>query len=158
QASLKRIRANRRNARKSIGPKTEAGKSISKMNALKHGLDAETLILPGEDEPAFQARLDSWKASLPPRNPLEESLMEQAARLSWKLGRAARGGGASRPGRTQPARGGGAGRQAGAGRAGRVGRRLLAGPPLPTYDLDRIQRRLDRLYASEFISQHIPVF
>lgn len=31
--------ANRRNAQRSTGPKTEAGKSIAKLNALKHGLN-----------------------------------------------------------------------------------------------------------------------
>jgi hypothetical protein len=40
------------------------------------------VILPGEDEAGFRARLDAWRADFPPRNPLEESLLEQAARLS----------------------------------------------------------------------------
>jgi hypothetical protein len=88
--SAKRIKANRRNARKSTGPKTAAGKARSKMNALKHGLDAQTIVLPGEDEAAFRTRLDAWKAGCAPRNPLEESLIEQAARLSWQLDRAER--------------------------------------------------------------------
>ncbi len=36
--SDKQIRANRRNALKSTGPKTSEGKSKVKRNALKHGL------------------------------------------------------------------------------------------------------------------------
>jgi hypothetical protein len=60
----------------------------SKMNALKHGLDAHTLILPGEDGAAYRERLDAWRADFPPRSPTEESLLEQIARFSWQLDRA----------------------------------------------------------------------
>ncbi len=38
--SLKRIRANRRNAKKSTGPRTAAGKRRSSVNSLKHGVYA----------------------------------------------------------------------------------------------------------------------
>ena len=43
-ASRRQIAANRRNARKSTGPRTSAGKLRSRSNALKHGLTAETVI------------------------------------------------------------------------------------------------------------------
>ncbi len=51
--SQKQIEANRRNAQKSSGPKTAQGRSISRMNALKHGLLAEQVIVPGEDFEEF---------------------------------------------------------------------------------------------------------
>ena len=47
-ASEKQIAANRRNAAKSTGPKSTAGKEISRMNAAKHGMQAEHVVLPGE--------------------------------------------------------------------------------------------------------------
>jgi hypothetical protein len=40
----KKIAASRRNARKSTGPKTPAGKAASSMNALRHGLRARTIV------------------------------------------------------------------------------------------------------------------
>ena len=38
-ATSRKLAANRRNAQRSTGPKTAAGKSIAKLNALKHGLN-----------------------------------------------------------------------------------------------------------------------
>jgi len=42
--SLKQIEANRRNALKSTGPRSENGKQRSRRNAVRHGLTAETTI------------------------------------------------------------------------------------------------------------------
>jgi len=47
--SLRQIEANRCNATKSTGPKTEAGKMQSRRNAVRHGLSAETVVEIVED-------------------------------------------------------------------------------------------------------------
>jgi hypothetical protein len=60
----------------------------SRFNALKHALTAKTAVLPGEDPEAFQAKIDSYKARLETRNPLEDDLAARAAEASWKLDRA----------------------------------------------------------------------
>jgi hypothetical protein len=52
-ASQKQIDANRRNAQKSTGPITEAGKAVAKFNALRHGMTAESAVLPYEDHLAY---------------------------------------------------------------------------------------------------------
>ena len=52
--SIKRIEANRKNARLSTGPKTSAGKFRSSRNSLKHGLEARRHLIIGEDTKEFQ--------------------------------------------------------------------------------------------------------
>jgi hypothetical protein len=45
--SIKRVNANRENAKKSTGPKTASGKFRSCRNALKHGLDSRKHLIIG---------------------------------------------------------------------------------------------------------------
>ena len=53
--SYRQLEANRRNALKSTGPKTEAGKHSSRCNAVRHGLTAETVIGALEDAEDYKA-------------------------------------------------------------------------------------------------------
>jgi hypothetical protein len=62
----------------------------SRFNAVKHGLTAATLVLPGEDPTALQAKIDAYKASLETRNPVEDDLAERAAQAAWRHERALR--------------------------------------------------------------------
>jgi hypothetical protein len=48
--SEKKAEANRRNALKSTGPKTPEGKAAVSLNALKHALHSQEILLRGEDE------------------------------------------------------------------------------------------------------------
>jgi len=54
-ATPAQILANRTNAQKSTGPRSAEGKAVSRFNALKHGLDAESIVLPGEDPADYEA-------------------------------------------------------------------------------------------------------
>ena len=85
-----RAEINRRNARKSTGPRTAEGKDRSRFNAVKHGLTAKNLVLPGEDAEALQHRLDAWSEALLPQDDLEQYLVERAVRISWQIDRADR--------------------------------------------------------------------
>ena len=88
--SAAKIEANRRNARKSTGPRTEEGKKRSNMNALKHGCRAETLVLPEEDPQELEDRRGGWTASLGPRCELEQRAVDDAVIYSWRQDRARR--------------------------------------------------------------------
>ena len=89
--SLARIEANRANARKSTGPKTEQGKAMAKFNALKHGLLAQEVVLAEgtmkESQQKFAALLESLRQDLAPTGPLEEMLVERVAVCYWRLRR-----------------------------------------------------------------------
>ena len=54
-SSFRQIAANRRNASKSTGPRTEEGKQRSRCNAVRHGLTAETVIAALEDAEDYKA-------------------------------------------------------------------------------------------------------
>jgi hypothetical protein len=62
--SVAKLEANRRNATRSCGPRTEAGKSRSKLNAVKHGMRAATSVLLDEDAQALDYRKADWTARL----------------------------------------------------------------------------------------------
>ena len=48
--SSQKLEANQRNAQRSTGTRTPAGKARSSANALKHGAYAQQLLLPDEKE------------------------------------------------------------------------------------------------------------
>ena len=88
--TVDRAEVNRRNAKRSTGPKTPQGKSRSRFNAVKHGCRAQLPILPGEDLGVYQGRLDAWVGKFSPRDDFELYLVERAVNVSWQLDRADR--------------------------------------------------------------------
>jgi len=86
-ATEKQIAANRRNAGKSTGPKTGAGKNRSRRNSLKHGLLSRDLVLPWEDEREFRKLVNALLAEHAPEGATEVLLVEQMAVATWKLAR-----------------------------------------------------------------------
>ena len=75
-ATAAQIEANRRNSKKSCGPRTQAGKDKSRFNALDHGCRANILVLPTEVFGDYENQCEAWKLSFRPRNPAEEFLIE----------------------------------------------------------------------------------
>jgi hypothetical protein len=89
-SSDRKITANRANASHSTGPRSSAGKAKSRLNALKHGLRAEQVVIPGEDPRAFEAECAAWSADWQPRSHTRAILVERAAATSWRLRRCVR--------------------------------------------------------------------
>ena len=83
-ATDRQIAANRENAQKSTGPKTPEGRAAVRLNGVKHGLSAETLVLPGENAADFDALIDSLEAQHQPATPTEEILVRQLAMAAWR--------------------------------------------------------------------------
>ena len=86
-ATLKQFEANRRNAQKSTGPKTPEGKAAVSMNALRHGLRARTVVLPGENREEFTQLCDDLEIEWHPQSRTEQFYVEQMAVSQWKLTR-----------------------------------------------------------------------
>src|SRR6266700_1147239 len=86
--SYRQIDANRRNALKSTGPKTEAGKDTSRRNAVRHGLTAETVIGALEDIEDYQAFEAAITADYDTQSAVERELVLRLASILWRLRRA----------------------------------------------------------------------
>lgn len=86
-ATLRQIKANRRNAKKG-GPKTPEGKAVVRTNALEHGVFASTLT--DQDHEELVGLYDRLAAWLRPVGPVEEMLVEKLAQTYVRLQRCAR--------------------------------------------------------------------
>jgi hypothetical protein len=90
-ASSRKIAANRANARKSTGPKTQRGKSHTALNAISYGFYAATRLLPYEDEAEYRRLVDEVLADVMPEGPIEHALTKRVISDIWQLGRIDRG-------------------------------------------------------------------
>ncbi len=86
----KQISASRKNAKKSTGPRTTEGKTNSSKNALKHGLMAQEVVIPGEDPAAFDRHLTNVENTYLPRNYVEKQIVHQIADTMWRIKRLSR--------------------------------------------------------------------
>ena len=82
-ATPAQITANRANAQKSTGPRTDAGKSASRFNALQHGLDAKSVIIPGEDPAEYDALAAGYRDEFRPTSPSETFHVDTMIRADW---------------------------------------------------------------------------
>jgi hypothetical protein len=82
-ATQAQIDANRLNAIHSTGPRSVEGKAASRFNALKSGLDANSLIIPGEDPAALEALASGYHEQFHPANPLEAHFVDALTRADW---------------------------------------------------------------------------
>ena len=85
------IKANRRNAKLSTGPRTPEGKQQVAANPVSHGLaGARFYILPGEDPKQFDTVHEGFRAEHLPATLTEDALVLDLARAHWKMSRASR--------------------------------------------------------------------
>jgi len=84
------VAANRVNAQKSTGPRTAEGKAAVTRNAVKHGLRAQAVVLPGEDGDEYARYRGQMREQLQPADVQEIELAERIVGLSWRLRRAGR--------------------------------------------------------------------
>lgn len=77
-----RIEANRRNALGSTGPRDT---SLTRFNALKHGLTTKKLVVTSfEKRKEYESLLESLRQDFQPQTATEEILLEQMAASLWR--------------------------------------------------------------------------
>jgi hypothetical protein len=82
-----RASINRANSKHSTGPVTESGKARSSLNALSHGLAAESPVLPTEDLAAFHRHVQQFLDEHRPASPTETHLVHDLANTAWRQNR-----------------------------------------------------------------------
>jgi len=70
------------------GPKTDEGKEISKMNALKHGLLSKEVLIDGEDEEELLLLTKRIRSEIKPETEIERLLTDRIVANVWRLKRA----------------------------------------------------------------------
>ena len=80
-----KIAANRANAKRSTGPRTERGRSRTRLNATRHGLTGQISVLTEEDRIACDRFCYNVVESLGPENAAEAQLAQSIADDSWRL-------------------------------------------------------------------------
>ena len=89
--TTKQLEANRLNSQKSTGPRTTAGKAVSRFNALKSGMEAQAEVIPGEDPAKLEALLAEYRAHHDTSTPERRMLVDTLVNCEWMLRRLRRG-------------------------------------------------------------------
>jgi len=89
-ATKAQITANRKNAKKSTGPKTDKGKAAASKNALKHGFFSIDAVVRDEDQADFDLYRQQMLDEMKPAGVMETTLAERIVNLAWRLRRAER--------------------------------------------------------------------
>jgi hypothetical protein len=87
QSSQAKFEANRANAKKSTGPKSDRGKANSRQNATKHGAYATAVLLRGEDEALYTLIKAEQNKKYKPATFVEKALVTQLIGELWNLRR-----------------------------------------------------------------------
>ena len=86
----KKAEANRRNAQRSTGPRSTAGKAVVSRNARKHGLLSRNLVIDGESQEEFAELLRLLDDELQPVGLVEHALVERVGIAIWRQRRLVR--------------------------------------------------------------------
>ncbi|MEO8369646.1 MAG: hypothetical protein ABI806_10625 [Candidatus Solibacter sp.] len=83
-ATQAQLIANRANAQRSTGPRSVEGKSVSRFNALQHGVDAASATLPGEDPAEYEELAAGYRHRFQPETPDEHYHVQTMIDSDWQ--------------------------------------------------------------------------
>jgi hypothetical protein len=87
-SSLRRVQSSKANGALSKGPATPAGKQRSSLNALRHGLCANCIVLDHESRENFLILLQQHTGRFQPANEVEVGMIEEMCAAYWRQRRA----------------------------------------------------------------------
>jgi len=87
--AIHRAAVNKANAQHSTGPRTVAGKQRSSLNALRHGLTGQVIVLPSDDLAAYQRHSQAFLDEYQPKGANETQLVQSLLDTAWQVNRAA---------------------------------------------------------------------
>lgn len=87
QISTAQLAANRSNAQLSTGPRSETGKRVASLNAVKTGLTGRTVLLPSDDAAAYQQHVESFFRDHEPQDERQYEIVQSLADTRWRLDR-----------------------------------------------------------------------
>ncbi len=86
-ATTAQINANRRNALKSTGPRSAAGRAVSRFNALKTGIYGREQVIRGESAATLDALAAEYHERWRPATPEARALVDSLVSSEWLLRR-----------------------------------------------------------------------
>jgi hypothetical protein len=87
EISPAQLEANRANAQKSTGPKTEEGKANARFNARRHGLTGQFYCMSAQDEDAYLTFESDLLKTLKPAGAYENQIAISIIQDHWRLNR-----------------------------------------------------------------------
>jgi hypothetical protein len=86
-SSHRKIESARANGAKSRGAHTDQGRQAVALNAVTHGLTAQTVVLQNESAEEYQIELLNFLDHFQPQGAPEQHLVRQLAAAGWRLAR-----------------------------------------------------------------------
>ena len=83
-----KLNANRENAQHSTGPRTDAGKAKAALNAGKHFLSGQTIVMPGDNLELYAASSRQFREEWKPVGHTEDNLVQTLCDTQWRIHRA----------------------------------------------------------------------
>jgi hypothetical protein len=86
-STLTQIKANQQNSQKSTGPKTPEGKKRSALNAIRHNLTGQIVVVQESENEIYQQHCKEYRIEFAPKGKLEIDLTQEMADLRWSINR-----------------------------------------------------------------------